>query len=844
MLIASALALANCTSEPTVVPTPVAARAPTAVPTLPAAEAPSPGSTATAAPTAQRTAAPSAAPTQYPVSKPYPFNGASGVSTASDIAWERSPGYGYTYDVYFGTSSNPPLVGEQDRIVYDPGVLLPETTYYWRVDAILGANAYTGKVYSFTTGSAPVQGPRAAENGSVLLSDTFDSLSGNWSPIYLAGGSGGSYTISGGTLNMSTHGPGLVYGVYNTTPLSGHFYVEADYDVDNFAGLALIKQTDGRPDPNNYVMMSLSQPGGKVVVTANDMQDGKADVLGDDYGVPEDHYQVLLDGTQLSVPFVGTAKHFRIMHDAVGGSFRYLFKVQAKLKGQLASGWMETWDSPDWAADPVAQPFYVALLVKSSAASQASVRFDNVMAHSKPTEDRDDTNTGFAINHGEYNWSGQFGDATVITFGAESPYAEQDRKFVFWSESNDVPFWHLNNEALDFNEFIETWEDLNTYPELLCFEPMSDRLRRFAKVEVLEDNAVRKVVRWSYDLVDPNYLYPGDPTGTQAAEAVETYTFYRDGTATRVQRYTPKLDNGLDQQGNEVQEAILAAGSKTWYPDLIAHPATTIYDLEGDVNQYYPNSGNGNGNISTWNQFITSMNMFDGVAPFVAYSNDPRTPDVFPYPVRLGVQTDYDISDNLEGASHWPVQKAPYEYAMWSQSYLTSEAKSWSFSSAGNWAGEADASQWDLNFHKTYQVDARGRKYREWVSLIGMADVGDLGTPRSLTSSWLFPGTVAMTGAGSTFVGNNRHQKTLVFDNRTEDGTLDFSLRPESSTVNLAIEVTNWGGDASLNVTIDGVTQTSGTDYVADMQGTSLLVWFHRTFTVQTSIEVLSAAGH
>jgi hypothetical protein len=776
------------------------------------------------------------------VSKPYPFNGATGVSTASDIAWERVPGYGYTYDVYFGTSSNPPFVGNEPRIIYDPGVLQPDTTYYWRVDATIGSEKYPGPVYQFTTGSAAAQGARPAENGTVLLSDAFSSPSGGWAPIYLAGTSGGSYSISDGALQINTTAPNLIYGVYNTTPVSGHFYIEADYDIDNFAGLALIRQTNGKPDPNNFVMISLSQSAGKVHVTANDSQDGVPDVLGDSYGVPESNYQVLLDGTQLSVPYVGTAKHFRIMHDALWGSFRYEFKVQATLKGQLAQGWMETWDSPDWAADPVGQNYYAALLLKSGPAPTASVRLDNFKAMSKPTEDRDDTHTGFAINQGEYNWSGQFGDATVITFGDEFPYSDQDRKFVFWSESNDVPFWHLDNETLDFNEFIETWEDLNTYPDLLCFEPMSDRLRRFAKVEVLEDNAVRKVVRWSYDLVDPNYRYPGDPVGTQAAEAVETYTFYRDGTATRVQRYTPKLDNGLDQQGNEVQEAILAAGSKTWYPDLIDHPATTIYNLEGDVNQYYPDSGNGD--IGTWNQFITSMNIFDGVAPFVAYSNDPRTPDVFPYPVRLGVQTGYDISDNLEGASHWPVQKAPYEYAMWSQSYLTSEASSWSFSSAGNWAGEPDAGQWDLNFHKTYQVDERGRKYREWVSLVGMADVGDLDTPRNLTRSWLFPGSVAMNGSGSAFVGNDRHDKTLVFDDTAAKGALNFSLTPESSTINPAIEERNWGGDASLTVTIDGVPQQAGTDYVAAMQGTSLLVWFHRTFTAAASFEVVSPAGH
>jgi hypothetical protein len=785
------------------------------------------------------TAAASEASEQDAVSKPYPFDRATGVSTASDLAWAGPPGVGTTYDVYFGTSSDPPFVGDQSRIVYDPGVLQPETTYHWRVDATVGSEKFRGETYRFTTGAAPGHVPRPAQNGTVLLSDDFRSPSSGWAPIYLAGSSGGDYSISDGALKIETSAPDLIYGVYNTAPLSGHFYVEADYDIDDVAGLALIRQTNGQPDPCNYVMMSLSQDSGKVYVTANDVQDGVADVLGSDFGVPPDHYQVLLDGTQLSVPFVGTAKHFRIMHEALTGSFRYQFRVQGTLKGQAASGWMETWDSPDWAADPATQPYYVALLLKSGASSSAAVHLDNVRAVAKPTEDRDDTRTGFAVSHGEYNWSGNFGDATVVTFGDEFPFADQDRKFVFWSESNDVPFWHLSNETISFNEFVETWEDLNT-PELdlLCFEPMSDRLGRFSTVQVLEDNAVRKVVRWSYDLVDPDYRFPGDPAGTQAAEAMETYTLYPDGTATREQRYTPKLDNGLDQQGNEVEETILGSGSKTWYADVLGRPGETIYNLEGDAIRYYPVSRIGD--PATWNQFITSINLYDGAAPFVAYSHDPRTPDVFPYPVRLGVETNYDVSRRPEGAAHWPVQKAPYEYALWSQAYLTSEADSWSFSSAGNWAGgEPSPDAWDLQFKRVYQVDDRGRRYREWVSLIGMADAGDLDTPRDLVRSWLFPGRVVTHGADSVFIGNDRHQKTLAFDNTAHNGTLTFDLLPETSTINPAIEVRNWGGDATLRVTIDGVAQRPGTDYTVAMEGTSLLVWFHRTFTQKAAIAIL-----
>ena len=40
------------------------------------------------------------------------------------------------YDVYFGTTPNPPLVEENyDRTLYDPGELIVSETYFWRVVA-------------------------------------------------------------------------------------------------------------------------------------------------------------------------------------------------------------------------------------------------------------------------------------------------------------------------------------------------------------------------------------------------------------------------------------------------------------------------------------------------------------------------------------------------------------------------------------------------------------------------------------------------------------------------------------------------------------------------------------
>jgi hypothetical protein len=62
--------------------------------------------------------------------------------------------------LYFGTAQDPPLVAESEFCVpscftnpYDPGPLLPETTYYWKVvhhgtDDVVAES----DLWSFTTG--------------------------------------------------------------------------------------------------------------------------------------------------------------------------------------------------------------------------------------------------------------------------------------------------------------------------------------------------------------------------------------------------------------------------------------------------------------------------------------------------------------------------------------------------------------------------------------------------------------------------------------------------------------------------------------------------------------------
>ncbi len=102
--------------------------------------------------------------TQGAVGSPDPANGAVDVKQTQIITW--SPGiYAASHQLYFGTdedavknadTGSPDYKGTGDlgSQSYDPGKLLWNTTYYWRIDEANNVNPdspWTGNVWSFTT---------------------------------------------------------------------------------------------------------------------------------------------------------------------------------------------------------------------------------------------------------------------------------------------------------------------------------------------------------------------------------------------------------------------------------------------------------------------------------------------------------------------------------------------------------------------------------------------------------------------------------------------------------------------------------------------------------------------
>jgi hypothetical protein len=104
-------------------------------------------------------------------SNPSPSNNAVGVSITTSISWtggDPDPGDTVTYDIYFGTSSNPPLVkSNHATTTYNPGTLNYNTKYYWKIVAKDNHGATTtGPIWCFTTTSQPNNPPYTPSNPS------------------------------------------------------------------------------------------------------------------------------------------------------------------------------------------------------------------------------------------------------------------------------------------------------------------------------------------------------------------------------------------------------------------------------------------------------------------------------------------------------------------------------------------------------------------------------------------------------------------------------------------------------------------------------------------------------
>ncbi|HWR26924.1 MAG TPA: PKD domain-containing protein, partial [Candidatus Thermoplasmatota archaeon] len=104
---------------------------------------------------------------------PYPTNEMMNVDINTDLQWtggDQDSGDTVTYEIRLGTSIPPrkiaqigPFPSTQGQLSYDPGTLIPNKKYYWKIVAYDNHEASTSStLWEFTTGSAPNNPPSAS----------------------------------------------------------------------------------------------------------------------------------------------------------------------------------------------------------------------------------------------------------------------------------------------------------------------------------------------------------------------------------------------------------------------------------------------------------------------------------------------------------------------------------------------------------------------------------------------------------------------------------------------------------------------------------------------------------
>ena len=103
-----------------------------------------------------------------------PSNHARNVSLTPTLSWHRATNAD-SYDVYFGTSSNPSFVRNTTGTNYSPSRLAPNTTYYWSIRAKNSDGTARSATYRFTT-VVPIASGVATDRAA--LGALYDATSG------------------------------------------------------------------------------------------------------------------------------------------------------------------------------------------------------------------------------------------------------------------------------------------------------------------------------------------------------------------------------------------------------------------------------------------------------------------------------------------------------------------------------------------------------------------------------------------------------------------------------------------------------------------------------------------
>lgn len=638
-------------------------------------------------------------------------------------------------------------------------------------------------------------------------------------PIVLSGTAAGSYEYSDGTLKMTSKGQGSIYGVCLDKVCSGHFIAEAESDSDRNFGLAIVREENGRPDYDNYVAVTVCLEDGTPVIRARDRQNGKDNVLDNTGAIPESdmefRYAIPLDGRYFSVPFRNSTGKVRIIRNSISGFFHLYVGVGKEIDGRFCEDWIETAQIKDWnGADT---DFFICPVIRLETDKEDETVFSDIWFEEFGTGSGVPTVNGFAAEEtSDLVWAGFPGDGVVVSFDERfCPASAGGRKFIFWSESNYVPAWLMSNELLYCYEFCETWSD-NVKG---CFEPMSDRLLAYADVEVTEDNDVRKTVRYSYALVNPDYAAPY-PDGS-FPEVVEWYTFYPDGVGVRRMDY---IQNGTPNgRYHELSEPMVISGSSSVPEDHFKSPAFVISNLSGARYDLYPDKSAFdavNANVPTWDEQIYRVRLNSAPDAFSVFSDPGKYPGSEALPVSLDLSW-HDITYQM---SHFPVDKQPYllaRYGDYDKSNATWPSQVSHSSLIGVEAKEG------CDWTSDYLVDDEGRKYRAYLMLFGIAEADDSGSVDAHVRSWLSCGSLDNLSGVTVPEDVTGYDKREIVLRSTGDASCGFRFVPAGTVRNPVFRISGWTGGDVASLYCNDRELVAFSDYICDIVDGNLVIWMN-----------------
>lgn len=172
---------------------------------------------------------------------PSPGDGSSNQPIAISLSWsggDPDPTDTITYDVHFGTTTNPPLVStDQPIATYLPASTNHHTFYYWRVVAKDNhGNSTSGPVWSFLTAPADSTPPDTSITGGPTGTIKVNSASFTWTgsdDVSQAGNLGYSYRLDPLEPNFSTFGNATTINYSQLANGAYTFYVKARDEAGN-----------------------------------------------------------------------------------------------------------------------------------------------------------------------------------------------------------------------------------------------------------------------------------------------------------------------------------------------------------------------------------------------------------------------------------------------------------------------------------------------------------------------------------------------------------------------------------------------------------------------------------